>query len=141
MKKRRGFTLIELLSVIVILTIISLITIPVIFELIENSKKESAQRSIEGVIEAAKYFYASKMINNNYITEDLNVSCDSKQNKCIVDNFNEELKIDGDVPSGYFVLSKKCKVNPNEETILKINDYYVTLLNNKITSIIKTLRT
>ena len=44
---KKGFTLIELLAVIVILSIIALISTPIIIHLVENSKKESIERSFE----------------------------------------------------------------------------------------------
>ena len=40
--KKKGFTIIELLSVIVVLAIIALITIPVVTNVIEKSRKEAA---------------------------------------------------------------------------------------------------
>ena len=49
MKSKRGFTLIELLAVIVILAIIALISVPMILKYIENSKKESFERSIDSI--------------------------------------------------------------------------------------------
>ena len=44
---KRGFTLIELLAVIVILAIIALIAVPIVLNIIDDSKKESINRSIE----------------------------------------------------------------------------------------------
>ena len=44
---RKGFTLIELLAVIVILAIISLISVPIVLNLINDSKNESNKRSID----------------------------------------------------------------------------------------------
>ena len=45
--RSKGFTLIELLAVIVILAIIALIATPVVINIINDSKKESINRSIE----------------------------------------------------------------------------------------------
>ena len=44
---KKGFTLIELLAVIVILAIISLIAVPVVVNIINDSKSESKERSID----------------------------------------------------------------------------------------------
>lgn len=44
---RKGFTLVELLAVIVILSVIVLITTPIIFNVIENSRMNSFTRSVE----------------------------------------------------------------------------------------------
>ena len=43
MKKSDGFTLIELLAVIVLLAILMVIAVPKILNVIENSKKSSAE--------------------------------------------------------------------------------------------------
>ena len=40
--KKKGFTLIELLAIIVILAIIAVITVPIILNIIENSRKGAA---------------------------------------------------------------------------------------------------
>ena len=47
-KKKNAFTLIELLAIIVILAIIALITVPIILNIIENSRKGAAQDSAYG---------------------------------------------------------------------------------------------
>lgn len=39
--KKRGFTLVELLAVIVIVSVVAVITVPVILNVINNSKKEA----------------------------------------------------------------------------------------------------
>ena len=44
---KRGFTLIELLSVIVILAIIALIAVPIVINIISDSKTESKKRSVQ----------------------------------------------------------------------------------------------
>ena len=57
--KNKGFTLVELLAVIVVLAIISIITIPMIGNVIEESKKKSLEQSASGLIEAASYYKIS----------------------------------------------------------------------------------
>ncbi len=54
--KRKGFTLIELLSVIVILAVITLITVPMITNVIEESKKKALVSSIQGLVESANLY-------------------------------------------------------------------------------------
>ena len=56
---KKGFTLIELLAVIVILAIIGLITVPIISNVIEESKKEALEASVRGIVEATDYFAIS----------------------------------------------------------------------------------
>ncbi len=54
MRKNHGFTLLELLAVIVILAVISLIATPLIMNVIEDAKKESARESAYGIIKAGE---------------------------------------------------------------------------------------
>ena len=54
--KRKGFTLIELLSVIVILAVITLITVPMVINVIEESKKKVLISSVQGLIESANLY-------------------------------------------------------------------------------------
>ena len=67
-KKKKGFTLIELLAVIVVLSIIALITTPIIFNVIENAKIKSIEKSCYGVIDAIRTKYAEGLLNLNKIT-------------------------------------------------------------------------
>ena len=64
-EKRKGFTLIELLAVIVILAIIALIATPVVLSMIERARKGAFTRSAEGVLNAAKLFYTSSLVENS----------------------------------------------------------------------------
>ena len=79
MKKNKGFTLIELLAIIVILAIIAVITVPIILNIIENSRKGAAYDSAYGITDTAKlYFYKSDGSGAtlaNY-TCDFTVGCD-----------------------------------------------------------------
>ena len=54
--KEKGFTLIELLAVIVILSVITLITVPMITNVIEESKKKALVSSVEGLVESANLY-------------------------------------------------------------------------------------
>ena len=54
--KEKGFTLIELLAVIVILSVITLITIPMITNVIEESKKKALVSSVQGLVESANLY-------------------------------------------------------------------------------------
>ena len=55
MKNKKGFTLIELLAVIVILAIIALIATPIILNMINDARKNSAKSSALGYIDAIEY--------------------------------------------------------------------------------------
>jgi type IV pilus assembly protein PilA len=77
MKKNKAFTLIELLAIIVILAIIAVITVPIILNVIENSKKGAAKDSALGFKDAVQKLYVSQLsensdlkLNGNYIVSD-----------------------------------------------------------------------
>ncbi len=53
---KKGFTLIELLAVIVILSVITLITVPMITSVIEESKKKALASSVEELVESANLY-------------------------------------------------------------------------------------
>ena len=59
--KRNAFTLIELLAIIVILAIIAVITVPIILNIIEDSKKGSVQDSAYGYKDAVE----KKLLNKS----------------------------------------------------------------------------
>ncbi len=69
-----GFTLIELLAVIIILSIIALITIPVIMNIIEKTKKSAFKDSVYGIIKAGELYYTNKLLEPNGVTEDFSFS-------------------------------------------------------------------
>ena len=67
MKKKKGFTLIELLAIIVILAIIAVITVPIILNIIDDSRKGSAIDSAYGYKKAIDQYYVSRMMaDSNY---------------------------------------------------------------------------
>lgn len=51
---KKGFTLIELLAVIVILAIISLIAVPIVIHIINDSKKSSEEETVKLYIDSVK---------------------------------------------------------------------------------------
>lgn len=64
MKDKKGFTLIELLAIIVILAIIAVITVPVILNIIDNSKVGAAKDSAYGYKDAINTYYAAETVKN-----------------------------------------------------------------------------
>ena len=123
-KNNKGFTLIELLAIIVILAIIAVITVPIILNIIENSRKGAAVDSAYGYKDAVSKYYVSQMLDN----PDLKLSGDYKINKNgkLEDESGEEHSVatSGTLPSnGYITIE-------NNEIIggcLTINDYKVDL--------------
>ena len=61
--RKRGFTLIELLAVIVILSVIALISTPIIMNAIESSKEKAAVTSAYGYIDAIEYNNSMNSLN------------------------------------------------------------------------------
>ena len=60
--KEKGFTLLELLAVIVILSVITLITVPMVMNVIEESKKKALVSSVQGILDSTNYFTMSHEI-------------------------------------------------------------------------------
>ena len=58
---KKGFTLIELLAVIVILAIIALIATPAVLNIIEDSRKSTAEASARNIMSTAETYYMSKL--------------------------------------------------------------------------------
>ena len=127
-KKKKAFTLIELLAIIVILAIIAVITVPIILNIIENSKKGAAIDSAYGYKDAVNKWYVSKLtedsnfkLNNIYTVQDGRIN-------------GAEISISGDKPSsGYLNYSN----NVLTEGCLTIGDYKVTFENGSVSSTIK----
>ena len=59
---RKGFTLVELLAVIVILSVIALITTPLILNVIEEVKEKSSIESVNGILDAAEKYEITSML-------------------------------------------------------------------------------
>ena len=68
--KKKGFTLIELLAVIVILAIIALIAVPIILNLIENSRKRAAVSSALGYVRSVNYKIVDEALFDRVVNED-----------------------------------------------------------------------
>lgn len=65
MRSKKGFTLIEVLAIIVILAIIAVITVPIVLNVIDNSKKGSAKDSAYGYVDSVNKLYVSKSMGNS----------------------------------------------------------------------------
>ncbi|MDD3187354.1 MAG: prepilin-type N-terminal cleavage/methylation domain-containing protein [Bacilli bacterium] len=72
--KKHGFTLIELLAVIVILAIIAVIATPIILNVIEYSRKESAKDSAYNIVSAVNTYYTTSQLDSMPATLPLLVS-------------------------------------------------------------------
>lgn len=61
---KKGFTLIELLSVIVILAVIALIAVPIILNIIEDTKEESIKVSVQSYIDSVENGISKNLLSN-----------------------------------------------------------------------------
>ena len=109
--KEKAFTLIELLAIIVILAIIAVITVPIILNIIEDSKKGAIQDSAYGYKEA---------IQNNYLKElskapNGNTNLDGQytigSNGNLSGTNNLEILSSGEKPSGGYISIEDKKIS------------------------------
>jgi len=141
---KKGFTLIELLAVIVILAIIALIAVPIVLNIIEESKENSDLRSAEMYLDAVELSIASRMLENksiiggtynilengNICLENYNSEtkeCEDSNNDNQIDILEVEVK--GQTPEeGSKVvieeseIKKESSTNPIDKTELIINN-------------------
>ncbi len=95
---KKGLTLIELLSVMVVLAVVSLISIPIVKGIIENSRKEALRNSAYGIIEAAGYYY------NDYMDEDSDLRVLTFVDGEQTDDY-EKLKYNGTINHGFVAIT------------------------------------
>ena len=125
---KNAFTLIELLAIIVILAIIAVITVPIILNIIENSKKGAVIDSAYGYKDAVSKYYAIELIDNpdlrldgSYTVSDGVLSGTGINNKSI--------PISGTAPSGGSLIYEN---NTLMSGCLNVDDYMVTFSNGEV---------
>ena len=130
--KRNGFTLIELLAIIVILAIIAVITVPIILNIIENSRKGAAMDSAYGYKDALSKYYLTK--ENEDVTLGMNFN-----GKYSIENGNlkrgteeHEIKIDGNIPTGGNVMLENSRIILG---CIEVEGYAVKMENGTVTSV------
>lgn len=69
MRSQKGFTLIELLAVILVLGIIALIAVPVVNNVIKQSKRGAFEATIHSIINAAENKCQIEQLNDDELTE------------------------------------------------------------------------
>ena len=126
MKRKNAFTLIELLAIIVILAIIAVITVPIILNIIDNSKKGAVTDSAYGYKDALQKYNITLLARNPE-------SKGLKGSYTVTELENLGLEISGQEPSDGVVLL-------DEEGIsgcLKFDEYSAHLYNNQVISTVK----
>ena len=128
-KSKNAFTLIELLAIIVILAIIAVITVPIILNIIENSRMGAATDSAYGYKDAVNKWYVTKLQEDNQFQLDSSytISSDGKLGDIVI-------PISGDKPSGGYL---NYSNNTLQGGCLVIGDYAVTFEGGNATSTIK----
>ena len=115
-KKRftnKAFTLIELISVIIIMGIIALITIPIIKDIINSSREKNFKHSALGLIEAANQYYLNSKLTNDSFDE---ITFKVNNGKMVSED--RELAFNGSVPIG----DSYVKIKANGDIAINITD-------------------
>jgi len=135
--KKKGFTLIELLAVIVILAIIALIATPIVMNLIENSKKGAAERSVENYVRAVETALAEERLDGPISEGNYSITADGN---LVYNGVTISVDVNGKVPeSGSVSITKDGVVTINSLVVNgynceKENDGYIYNKVNKGTS-------
>lgn len=141
---KKGFTLIELLAVIVILAIIALIAVPIVLNIIDDSKKNATLRSADFYLDAVEMSVAQATLKEKNIQdgtynilENGNICLETydSTNKICVDSTDEgtdidilEVEVNGEAPtSGKIAITSgnisSIELNYKEgKTIVKNSD-------------------
>ena len=100
---KNAFTLIELLAIIVILAIIAVITVPIILNIIENSRKGAATDSAHGYKDAVNKWYVQELSKPNNENFNLKSQYTVSDGKLIDPTINNDegilMPFSGDKPS------------------------------------------
>ena len=133
MKKNKGFTLIELLAIIVILAIIAVITVPIILNVIDNSKKGAAKDSVYGYKDAINKFYVSELYNNQNLK--LNGEYTITDKGELSDGTNTyPIPVSGTTPTGGTLTYEN---NVLKSGYILIDGYKATIENGEVTTVEK----
>lgn len=127
--KGTGFTLIELLAVIVILAIIALIAVPIVLNIIEDSKKSSEKENIKLYMKQVETSIAKENLKERFspkkceIQTDGNLICNESSNKL-------EIDMNGTKPNDGIIKLKEGKIYKYRN--VKIGDLYYHMNSNGI---------
>ena len=111
--KSKGFTLIELISVIILMGVIALITVPIIKDTIESAREKNFKNSALGLIEAANEYYLNSKLTGDYFEE-----IEFKVNNGKMVSGDKELSFNGKVPVG----DSYVKIKSNGDVAINITD-------------------
>ena len=143
-KKKNAFTLIELLAIIVILAIIAVITVPIILNIIENSRKGAATDSAYGYKDSVNKTYITELSKPDLGGLKLNGVYEVQSNGTLepadgysfgVTNYNTlPVSVSGDKPSSGKLRYANNVLNAG---CLVIGDYRVTFVSGSVDQTVK----
>ena len=142
---KRGFTLIELLAVIVIISVISLITVPVVINTVVEAREKAFISSVDSVFKSMERYYVEEQAkelggqyevvikNNNQISVD-KIDLDGKlplTSYSYVDNFGNIAVVatDGNIVVERSFLSNEASIISEDPETFDIVDRYRVLKN------------
>ena len=128
-KKKKGFTLIELLAIIVILAIIAVITVPIILNIIENSRQGAAKDSAYGYKDAINKFYVTKLSEDSAYKIPNGTYTVNGTNGYLVGTETLEIEVSGQKPNSGAV---EIENNNVKQACLKFGDYAVTITDGSV---------
>ena len=111
--KNKGFTLIELISVIILMGVIAIITVPIIKDTIESAREKNFKNSAIGLIEAANEYYLNSKLTGDYFEETEFKVINGK-----MVSGDKELSFNGKVPVG----DSYVKIKANGDVAINITD-------------------
>lgn len=121
--KNKGFTLVEMITVIALLAIIGMISIPVVEGVIKRSKDRVYETQLEEIKSGAKKYATEYIENISSVDGGQTIVCLSKlkelgylENTKIVDP-RTDLAMDGGIIITYIASSKNYKYEYNEDII------------------------
>ena len=147
--KNRGFTLIELLAVIVILAIIALIAVPIVLNIIKDTKESATLRSAELYMDAVNLAITKASMDPSFPQGEITCTMiastsddilsrydlqnyDNDDLMCTNDTENyEPVKVDikGDVPTGGTIVFSNGKIAKDDSFELVMNESEVYVYN------------
>lgn len=108
MKNKNGFTLVELLTVIAILGLILIISVPKVIGIIEDTRKTSFKKSADLIVQTLKLEYSQKLYGTNFNKKLYEFD---KTTESGYKNNSEKLKLKGDKPSiGSVLINQDGKI-------------------------------
>ena len=128
-KKKKGFTLIELLAIIVILAIIAVITVPIILNIIDNSRKGAVQDSAYGYKDAINKYYVTKLSEDSAYKIPNGTYTVNGTNGYLVGTETLEIEVSGQKPNSGAV---EIENNNVKQACLKFGDYAVTITDGSV---------